>query len=295
MKAAHGHQYLNETKDALTASTNLVQGPKELGDAYFRRANSQHEAVSYIWEHPDVGQRERALLKSDFLAAWIKGLRDEKQSRKLLIGHEEGRLGGEEPDHAKIVAKVTAAERVNKRHTDDRQERPSKKVDRGDSGEAATTACLAAALVQQQTVFQGILASQLAPLNNINSQIPPPPGPPPRNFFGTPKPPPGPPASASNGAFQKNHPNGRGASIGAPDFCRFCQQRGLQANHGRELCPFRVQPGTCDKCGDSNHSGAECPKPCLCCGKATPLNTRIRHERSCPRIPVKRTNLPRNQ
>ena len=308
MKFAHGQQYLDETKNALTSSTNLVQGPNELGDAYFRRANSQREAVSYILEHPDVSQRERATLESDFIAAWIRGLSDGNQSRKLLISHEEGRLNGMEPNHARIVAKVTAAERVNKRHTDDRQGIPSKRVDRGNSGEASATACLAAAMVQQQTVFQGILASQHAPLNNVNSQIPPPPGPPPRNFFGAPNPPPpgppprnffgapnpppGPPARAGRNAFPKDHPNGRGASLGAPGgpplFCRYCQHKGLQANHDRDRCPFRSHPGTCDKCGDANHSGMTCAKPCLCCAKKTAIGVKIRHEDGCPRIPQRK-------
>ena len=93
MTEHHTPNYLDVARDVLMETVRQTDG--ETGAAYRLRELQRYKGIEYLFKDPSVGERERKVMYTEFVAVWIRGLLDADLAGSLAEKYEASKLEGE--------------------------------------------------------------------------------------------------------------------------------------------------------------------------------------------------------
>jgi hypothetical protein len=281
MTEHHTPNYLDVARDVLMETVGQTDG--ETGAAYRLRELQRYKGIEYLFKDPSVGERERKVMYTEFVAVWIRGLLDTDLAGSLAEKYETSKLEGEPWKLETVVNRVTARERNTSSPTK-RKLAPPKVVAPhhsqtplqagvGSQAPAAadpTTHAVIAAAVQaavtrsQDQANAKMEAAIAAAMTKATTAL--------------------------EAAMLKNEQGGGltpappaypSARPSPPPVCRTCERDGNDPHHSYAQCPHYKG---CYLCGGRGHYKHQCTAPCPDCGQTSVVNGK-RHAIGCPRVP----------
>ena len=306
----HSKSYLDASRAALLQSVS--QHDDESGARYKLRELQRYKGVEYLFKDRSVGERERANLQADFVAAWIQGLLDEQTVQSLATGCDYARLDGKPWSLTVAANKAAAHERRDKsprkrvrtpvvpHHSQTPADDTTARLDALQATIASMQATAPVAPHHSQApaddtagrldALQATIASMQAatPVAPQHSQTPTADTPARLDTMQS-------TLLAMQAAMAAQMAkNGQGGATQAappypPPVCRTCQERGEDPYHTQTKCPHAV----CHVCDQVGHTGAKCTLPCPGCQQTSYVDGK-RHRPGCFRIPTRRKQQRRS-
>ena len=283
MTEHHTPNYLDVARDVLMET--VCQADGETGTAYRLRELQRYKGIEYLFKDPTVGERERKVMHTQFVAAWINGLLDTALAESLAEKYEASKLEGDPWKLETVVNRVTARERNTSSPTKRKLVPPKvvaphhsqtplqagvgsqAPVAADPTAHAAIAAAVQAAVVQSQDQVSARMEAAIqAALTSAITTL----------------------AKTLSSDEQYNGPShppvGEGSYAKATTVCRMCEANGDDPYHPHAEC--HTYKG-CYICGQTGHFDAQCTTPCPDCGQASETDGK-RHMRGCSRLAKKR-------